>query len=696
MLGQNEQSHKLFWKQISRCGVSDIPDLIESEKNNRDARTERAFGEGAARDGNEMDQQLFDRMWLGDDLETVNRELQNDLTRDLTTTKAGKDDPTVSPAYGLYNLARNARLISFYFCFGAKSKQFPGRLDRETEALLLELLWWRTMAKNDIAIARKSTWWIAGSENHDLNSKTTNLLVSAIFADEPEYASKVLLNQGYGCAPGYMKEGFNPLSIDDPKRKGTGRANWADGKVYTSADHYEAWVAFFKEYMLERVKKGFFLENGSPGYMRYTVSYLLLLYNFCPDEQLKKQTKMFLDLFWTDWALQQLGGLRGGPKTRHHHSAGSYDAMSDWARFYLGGAGMSNANYSQQFLGDYEWSPLIWELVLDREGLGSFAYVARGVGEEEETCPRPYGVERTMTGNRESRMTKYSWVTPDYVLGTQMDHPLAVHNHLSTHGRWQGLTTSDLNSRIVTVSLEPFGGKVSADGEYSMELMYHSVQNQQVLITQQKRRWMQINPDWFPTYDQLYDVGFGVYVGSGWQTRIEQDGWLFLEQGDTYAAIRILRLKSDPDPLAFAKGTDQYAHHVEHEEVSYTWNEGRTILRLVNKFSPIIIEAGRRADYPTLADFQQQILANKLDIHKTVATHETKIIVVYKGVEADEIVFNAANPADVPTIGGETIDYTYPKTFDAPCLQADYDRGVVTVGKGDCAMVMDFRNAVSG
>ncbi|MGL1891278.1 MAG: hypothetical protein OCD02_06590 [Spirochaetaceae bacterium] len=319
-----------------------------------------------------------------------------------------------------------------------------------------------------------------------------------------------------------MSAGFNQSGIENSERRGTERANWSDGKQYKPADHYEAWVAYFKEYFAERARKGFFLENGSPGYMKFTIAYILLLYNFCPDGQLKLQVKMFLDLFWTDWALQQLGGLRGGPKTRHHNSAGSYDSMSDWARFYLGGPGLTTFNYSQQMIGDYQFSPLIWELVLDRKGLGSFAYTARGIGEEEETLPRPFGVERTMTGDRESRMTKYSWITPDYVLGTQMDHPLAVHNHLSAHGRWQGLITSDLNSRILTVSLEQFRGKTDPGNGYSIELMYHSAQNKQVLITQQKRRWTQINPDWFPTYDQLYDVGFGVFIGTGWQTRKEQ------------------------------------------------------------------------------------------------------------------------------------------------------------------------------
>ena len=688
-------SHAAFWREISAESPSHVSDLIKTEQETKKSRVEEAFQTGTATDASGKDQQLFDKMWLGQDLEDVNTQLLEDFTNDLMLTKARKEDPRISPIYDLYHLTRNTRLVSFYYCFGSKSTLHPNRLDLETEEILLELLWWRTLEKNDIAMPRRSTWWIAGSENHDLNTKTVNLLTSAIFSAEPEFSERVYPNFGYGCAPGYMSAGYHSGAGEDPRLKGKERANWSDGKQYTPKDHYAAWNAFFKEYLAERARKGFFLENGSPGYMQCTISYLLLVLNFCPDKSLKKQVGMFLDLFWTDWALQQLGGLRGGPKTRHHNQAGSYDSMSEWARFYLGGPGNTSSNYAQQLIGDYAFDPLIWEMVIDRQGLGSFCYVSRGLGEEESTCPRPYGVERAMMGNTESRMTKYSWITPDYILGTQMDHPTAVHNHLSAHGRWQGLITSDLNSRIVTVSLAEFPGKTDPDKDYCLELMYHSAQSKQVLITQQRRRWTQINPDWFPTYDQIYDVDFGVFVGSGWQTRTELDGWLFLQQNETYAAIRILRLKTDSDPMAFAKGTDRYEDRVELEDESYTWNDDHTVLRLINKFSPIIIEAGSRKDYPQLEDFQRRILSNKMELYKTVATHETKFILVYQGVEVEEIVFNAANPLDIPTIGGKYVDYECPMTFDAPYLQADYGSGVIEICKGDSRLAMDFNTITS-
>jgi hypothetical protein len=247
-----------------------------------------------------------------------------------------------------------------------------------------------------------------------------------------------------------------------------------------------------------------------------------------------------------------------------------------------------------------------------------------------------------------------------------------------------------VNSRVCTVSLEKFPGKTREGNDYSVELMYHSAQHRQVLVTQQRRRWTQINPDWFPAYEHMIDIPFGLYVGTGWETRHERDGWVFLQQDGTYVAIRVIRLKSDPDPMAFAKGTDRYALTVELEDESYSWNESRTVMRLTNRYSPIIIEAGRMADHGSLAAFEERVLANRLEIHKTVATSETRVIVAYTGIEADEIVFNAANPIDVPTIGGTYIDFSHPKTFDAPYLQSEYGSGVVEYRRGSEQIVMDL------
>ncbi|MDP7120592.1 MAG: hypothetical protein QF395_09735, partial [Arenicellales bacterium] len=74
-------------------------------------------------------------------------------------------------------------------------------------------------------------------------------------------------------------------------------------------------------------------------------------------------------------------------------------------------------------------------------------FLSRRPGEEENLWPRPKGNERTLMCDTESRFLRYSWVTPDYVIGTQMDHPAAVHSHSSSAARFNGVVFSAANPR---------------------------------------------------------------------------------------------------------------------------------------------------------------------------------------------------------------------------------------------------------
>ena len=334
--------------------------------------------------------------------------------------------------------------------------------------------------------------------------------------------------------------------------------------------------------------------------------------------------------------------------------------MTDFATFYLGGAGRTTFLYNLQMVSDYCWPEVVWELALDREGLGSFASVSRGVGEEETTRPRPPGAERTMLGNRESRLLRYSWVTPDYILGTQMDHPDAVHNHLSAAGRWHGLITSaSPDARVVFDGGPSLSGPVRA-GAADMELMLSTVQQRNVLIVQQARRWTQINPDWYPARDQ-YNKPVEVWIGSAWDAREEESGWLFVRAANAYAAVRVVE---------------------ETGGLGYKWNADHTAIRLDDKFSPVVLEAGRRADYPSMADFKRAVLAAPL-------RHLRTVVPGYFILSYRDIVYNAAN-SSIPIVQGKSINYSPAKVFDSPFLSSEYGSGVITVRKNSAKRVYSF------
>ena len=55
-------------------------------------------------------------------------------------------------------------------------------------------------------------------------------------------------------------------------------------------------------------------------------------------------------------------------------------------------------------------------------------------------------------------------------------------------------------------------------------------------------------------------------------------------------------------------------------------------------------------------------------------------ILVYTGCGSDakEIVFNAGTP-EIPLIGGDPINYSYPMTFESPFLKSAYKSGEVEI-----------------
>jgi hypothetical protein len=115
----------------------------------RATRIETAFRKSMADESAPVNRVVgaFARMMLDEDLETANQLLVRELKE--------------SSDANVWSLLHTPLYCRFYFHFSNRCGKYPGRMTRETEALLLETLWDRTAVKNDIALARQSTWWPA-------------------------------------------------------------------------------------------------------------------------------------------------------------------------------------------------------------------------------------------------------------------------------------------------------------------------------------------------------------------------------------------------------------------------------------------------------------------------------------------------------------------------------------------------------
>lgn len=665
-------------------GVTDktIDQRLAEQQATKDTRIRKAFEASAAK-AHEPIISAFAMLYLNQDVEKANEIVREDCERMAATDK--------------WSLMRTPMYCRLYLWFSSRSERMPGRLEKATEEILLETLWERTQYKNDIHWARQSTWILDGSENHDLNAKACNLVSSRIFMNEPAYRDRVYPNYGFGGAYHYGGSGYYGRGVDPKARHGGGRANLSDGKEYTARDHYAAWLSYMKEYFRERARHGFFLENSSHTYSKHTMNMVDLAYAYSGDTELREIIDEFLTLYWADWVQTGIAGISGGPKTRHHKTVGSYGSNTGMIRHLIGGPADGGIWSYWSSINGYELPKVVQMMALDRQAMGHFVYQARGIGEAEGAQPRPLGTERSLVINPESRFRKYSYVTPHYTLSTQMDHPMAVHSHLSKSGRWHGMTvTQDVNARIVPVAL-PIEPDFRGDQEeISMECMYKTFQHENTLIMQRSRAFFEDNPDWFPLYRQRSDQG--VYVGKAWDERVESGGWIFLRKGNVYAGLRVVLWDTqyEEDKLKqAAPGNQRFFNKPEDDPTvklmdrAYSFSEDGSIVVLDHLYSPVIIQAGDREQFGSFGKFQETVLASEIALYKTVVPSFNILVLNTPGEEPVEMVFNAVNN-EIPMLNGEYIEYALPMTFDSPYLQSEYKSGLIQVEFGGESLELDF------
>lgn len=669
----------------SIVGISDksISQMMDEELLTRNIRVKNALLRAENSTSKTTLNPFYAKLYLNKDVDIVNARLLEIFT--------AKDEKLIRQ-YGLnqlWHLSLDSILNRMYYDFGVKSKVMPGRLKPETEDALLALLWKRNAERSDISLAKQSTWWLVANESSDLISKTSALISSQIFLAEPRYKDAAYPDSGTGGGYGYWFHNTDNLDFQGPK----GNGKYKDWKKYSVTEHYYAYLDYFKNYFTERAKKGFFVENGSPLYAKYALAPIYDIYSLCEDEQLKKIAGKFLDMYWAVWAQDHAAGTRGGARIRDLGNP-EFAAGSDYimAGFHLGCGGDAEQVTISQIFSGYRLPEVLWSIALDRQSMGEFAFVSRVPGEEENILPRPEGCERTILCDTESRLLRYSWVTPDYVLGCRMDYPTAVHSYISSSGTKYGMSFTALSD----ISVFPWAIDVVDDSQWSLSKEsgnFRCGQYRNVMIVQQARALASVSPEWFPQTTR-HSLNMGVYVNPAIAPVVEKDGWIFMQQAGAYLALRVIKgeftsdCRGDTAWFDF-KATESPFANIDKD--SYTWDKQKNIIRLKDIYSPVIFEAGRKTQYPTLDAFIEHILAGQVRLLKTVVPGWYILQYTSEGVNSEKIdfEFNMAN-SQVPSINGVYVNYKPEKLFDSPYLQSAYNSGVVKIAKDDYVYELDF------
>ena len=503
-------------------------------------------------------------------------------------------------------------LYRIYKFFGHDSLYFPGRLTTQAEEAIYDVFWvWAKCNAKIVHVTgytESDTWIYWGSENHD-----------AMYRFSAYGAAEILRN-----VPAYQNLTYN------------------DGS--TVSQQYEAWNSYFKQYLTERAKKGLLVELGSPTYSKYTTQVWYNFYDFAPDMELARLGGCLLDLWWADWALDQINGVRGSGKNRTYQDvtqSGTDDGAYSMCWFYLN-KGTPNGKHPGVMClvtSGYRMPLVVMDMALDtagkgvyefssrRPGLQSFAFDANGI----------IGIDA-----QAGAILQYTYHTPAYILGTNMVGKLAKNawTPISSQNRWHGAIFSvHPNARIFPECL----GNVADPRTYNQ---HWSVQNKGTQITQKLST---------STQSGVMRVFFS--GGATDMTISEENGWVLARMSNAFAAVRP------------AWGT-------------YSWDDANWI-RFSDQYAPVIMEVWQSSDFSNVFSlFKAAVFAQTINVNNGVLT--------YTGLKDAGTFTFYTQTATLPMINGTPINLAPNYTFQSPFMNEDWDSGIVEISKDERSITLDF------
>ncbi len=519
------------------------------------------------------------------------------------------------------------RLIDMY---GPEGKVHAGRLTAETEVACLKPIWIyvKTSAKyNKPDHATTKTWQFHSTENHHAMDFTTHWHFSKIARNKPEYRE---------------------LKLDGGS---------------TLEQHYRAWNEYIVVYCRERAKKGVCIEIMCPG---YNAVWLKGFHNFRDfgESEVRRSAEMLLDLYWAFWAQEQLHGVEGGGKTRIRNVNGFKNSTHGipalaWFYFGIGSQDKDATSELNALLSDYQPPALVAEIAHASRADGPYEIRqrAQGLGQQgTENAVMADGVTPNKFRTDGGGIVRYSYCDPAFTIGTLMTEarPLKDWVHISAQSRWQGVVFGDSpGARIVPVVRPAGKARDVLNGHWS-------VQSKGSLITQKLKG----NKAGGPMIVWISEEGIGKPV---------RDGELvFVETKGAYAAVRVVGSEFE---LA-----DKQVSNPSIEGDIRIAPPGRTILPK-DDFAAVILEVMAKKDFKTFEDFRTKVKASKPEMNGA--------LLVYQTVYGDRLSFDTSQK-QTPTINEKPVDYTPPKVLESPFLNADYDKGVVTIQKGGQKKILDF------
>ena len=525
-----------------------------------------------------------------------------------------------------WNIGELCRAVLHY---GAKGDVAPGRLSPEAEAAFREMAFGYCHDISKLADAEcdgTKTWRVYESENHHVqrNSALWQLMHVLLKADAA-YGKRVL----------------------------------GDGDTLRA--HYDAWEKFFHAWMRERAKRSMFIEVQSRGYGIHTIKNIYPLYDFSECPETRRLAKNFLDLYWALWAQEQIDGASGGGMSRVYPTGArsTYGEAATWAYWYFGLNPSSNRRpYGMDYVcldSAYRPHPLIGKLAADAKARGTYEIEMRPLGwalpEDKYPDYRP--------DPEWGRIYRYTYATPDFIVGTQMFPQAAFTNWcmISSQNRFHGVVYGPRDAQLLPIPAAMGRHVKTASLPSTAYNSFWSMQKNGTLLARKNRH-------------SRYTGGMCVWLSAaGGVDKAEKDGdWWFTRCGGAYSAVRV------------AQGGARLVATGPKAEMPCERN-GKFLV-CDNQWAVVIVETAHACDFANEAEFRAKVKAT--DFSLTASTLD------YTGIYGNRFHM-LLDRDDGSTIDGEPYVKKIDWSIRSPFVRMPWCGDMAEVAFGGETLRLDFR-----
>ena len=424
----------------------------------------------------------------------------------------------------------------------------------------------------------------------------------------------------------------------------------------TYQDNYEQWKIWWHKWFDEHAKKGW-AEIASGYLYGFSLLSLFNVYDFSDDPKIKLKAEMTIDWLLADHVIEQFNGIRGGGKVRIYTRD-----FPEWKRGYLDYLffGSHNEIYPAECgeimtTTSYRPMDVLIDLALDED---------KGVYEIKER--RPYSIYTT---DQRWQARKYSYVTPDYILGgfQRGNDPDGYIQESNDH--LFGLIFSTTNDAFVFPWGKNYGIPQNQQGLYDDQV--YQYKNVMIAKMGGATYWKYAKEEGYGDANKAPSRCY--FADSVLDEMIEDSGWIFVKEGNAYAAYRPIsggyQWKNE---LWWSDYFDSCEYVVANE------------LKM-----PAILEAAQASDYSSYAAFRDDIKSRHLSYSADT--------VKYEASDGKIIEVNFAGLYDGNNIKidgqGQAYELENYKTFESPYVNSDWDSGYIVISKDWNKCTLDFRDS---